>query len=92
MGLVGYGPWGCKQSDTTKEVTHTHTHTHLLAGVITTNGDGKCSLLKCNVFFYDDLLMNPHFIAFMKGQVYGEKMALLANKFSTTDDSLVGYM
>ena len=22
-GLVGYNPWGCKESDTTKQLTHT---------------------------------------------------------------------
>ena len=27
-GLVGYGLWGCKESDTTEQLTHTHTHTH----------------------------------------------------------------
>ena len=29
--LVGYSPWGCKESDTTERVgihTHTHTNTH----------------------------------------------------------------
>ena len=26
--LVGYSPWGCKESDTTEQLTHTHTHTH----------------------------------------------------------------
>ena len=27
--LVGYSPWGCKESDTMEHVhTHTHTHTH----------------------------------------------------------------
>ena len=26
--LVGYSPWGCKESDTTERLTHTHTHTH----------------------------------------------------------------
>ena len=26
--LVGYSPWGHKESDTTKRYTHTHTHTH----------------------------------------------------------------
>ena len=26
--LVGYGPWGHKESDTTEGHTHTHTHTH----------------------------------------------------------------
>ena len=25
--LVGYRPWGCKESDTTERL-HTHTHTH----------------------------------------------------------------
>ena len=25
-GLVGYSLWGCKESDTTKQLTHTHTH------------------------------------------------------------------
>ena len=25
---AGYGPWGCKESDMTKWLTHTHTHTH----------------------------------------------------------------
>ena len=24
-GLVGYSLWGCKESDTTKQLTHTHT-------------------------------------------------------------------
>ena len=29
--LVGYIPWGCKESDTAKQLsTHTHTHTHTL--------------------------------------------------------------
>ena len=27
-GLVGCGLWGCKESDTTMQLTHTHTHTH----------------------------------------------------------------
>ena len=27
-GLVGYRPWGHKETDTTERVTHTHTHTH----------------------------------------------------------------
>ena len=27
-GLVGYSLWGCKELDTTKQLTHTHTHTH----------------------------------------------------------------
>ena len=26
--LVGYSPWGCKELDKTKLLTHTHTHTH----------------------------------------------------------------
>ena len=26
--LVGYSLWGCKESDTTKQLIHTHTHTH----------------------------------------------------------------
>ena len=27
--LAGYSPWGCKESDTTEQLsTHTHTHTH----------------------------------------------------------------
>ena len=25
--LVGYSPWGCKESDTTEPLTHTHMHT-----------------------------------------------------------------
>ena len=25
-----YSPWGCKESDTTEQITHTHTHTHTL--------------------------------------------------------------
>ena len=39
-----------------------------LVCVISTTGEAKCSLLKCNVFFYHDLLMNPNFIAFMMEQ------------------------
>ena len=27
-GLVGYSLWGCKELNTTKQLTHTHTHTH----------------------------------------------------------------
>ena len=30
--LVGYSPWGRKESDTTEQLTHTHTHTHMLHG------------------------------------------------------------
>ena len=26
--LLGYSPWGRKESDTTEQLTHTHTHTH----------------------------------------------------------------
>ena len=26
--LVGYSAWGCKELDTTEQLTHTHTHTH----------------------------------------------------------------
>ena len=26
--LVGYSPWGCKEVDTTEQLTHTHIHTH----------------------------------------------------------------
>ena len=26
--LVGYSPWGCKESDMTERLIHTHTHTH----------------------------------------------------------------
>ena len=26
--LESYSPWGCKESDTTEQLTHTHTHTH----------------------------------------------------------------
>ena len=29
-GLVGYSPWGCKESDMTEQLTHTHTYTHNL--------------------------------------------------------------
>ena len=28
--LVGYSPWGCKESDMTECVHHTHTHAHTL--------------------------------------------------------------
>ena len=28
-GLVGYSLWGCRESDITKQLTHTHTHTHI---------------------------------------------------------------
>ena len=31
-GLVGWRLWGCKESDTTKQPTHTHTHITLLSG------------------------------------------------------------
>ena len=27
-GLVGYSLWGCKESNTTKQLTHIHRHTH----------------------------------------------------------------
>ena len=32
--LVGYSPWGCKESDMTEWLTHTHTHTHSICGKI----------------------------------------------------------
>ena len=28
--LMGYRPWGCKESDMTERLTHTCTHTHML--------------------------------------------------------------
>ena len=28
-GLVGYDLWGCKESDTTEQLTHIHTHTYM---------------------------------------------------------------
>ncbi|KAB0364635.1 hypothetical protein FD754_008791, partial [Muntiacus muntjak] len=28
VSLVGYSPWGCKESNVTEQLTHTHTHTH----------------------------------------------------------------
>ena len=30
--LVGYSPWGRKESDTTERLTHTHTHTQRVQG------------------------------------------------------------
>ena len=51
--LVGYSPWGRKESDTTEWLTHTHTHTHahththtvpLLARL---TSHLKCSLCSC---------------------------------------------
>ena len=27
--LAGYSPWGCKESDTTEQLTHTHTYCHI---------------------------------------------------------------
>ena len=35
--LGSYGPWGCKESDTTRQLTHTHicTHTHTYTHVHT---------------------------------------------------------
>ncbi|KAB0374126.1 hypothetical protein FD755_014382, partial [Muntiacus reevesi] len=29
VSLVGYSPWGCKESNVTEQLTHTHTHTHI---------------------------------------------------------------
>ena len=29
QGLMGYSPWGHKESDMTEQHTHTHTHTHI---------------------------------------------------------------
>ena len=26
--LMGYSPWGCKESDMTEQLIHTHTHSH----------------------------------------------------------------
>ena len=28
QSLAGYSSWGCKESDTTEQLTHTDTHTH----------------------------------------------------------------
>ena len=34
QSLVGYGPWGCKESDMTEPLsTHTHTHTQIDAWI-----------------------------------------------------------
>ena len=30
---VGHSPWGCKESDTTEQLTHTHTHTVVSSGI-----------------------------------------------------------
>ena len=32
--VVGCSPWGLKESDTTKQLTHTHTHTHTVIMII----------------------------------------------------------
>ena len=32
--LVGYSPWGCRESDMTERLTHTHTH--IIITIITT--------------------------------------------------------
>ena len=32
--LVGVSPWGCNESDMTKQLTHTHTHTHICHGMM----------------------------------------------------------
>ena len=37
---MGYSPWGCKESDTTEQLTHTHTHTHTHTPV-----DRRCFIL-----------------------------------------------
>ena len=31
--LVGYSPWGPKELDMTKQLTHTHTHTHTMHSI-----------------------------------------------------------
>ena len=42
--LAGYSPWGCKESDTTKQLsTHTHTHTQ---SMVVESMDTKLWMLK----------------------------------------------
>ena len=32
--LVGYSPWGGKESDMIEQLTHTHTHTHTVLNTV----------------------------------------------------------
>ena len=34
---VGYSPWGCRELDMTKQLTHTHTHIYVTADLATTS-------------------------------------------------------
>ena len=44
--LAGYSSLGCKESDTTEQLTHTHTHTHTAASQAPLSSTVSWSLLK----------------------------------------------
>ena len=50
--LVGYRPWGWKESDTTERLTHTHTHSHTPLGkVIVPVVVGGMDLISIDTYF-----------------------------------------
>ena len=55
---MGYSPWGCKDLDTTEQLTHTHTHTHTqslkehtISLLDAQNLNAKCCTLSSLVLF-----------------------------------------
>ena len=60
-GLVGYSLWGCKQLDTTKQLTHrhtdtqTHTHTHRYTHTHTLLESGQFFLPLIIIIPYSDI-------------------------------------
>ena len=57
--LVGCSLWGCKESDTTEQLTHTHTHTHtqLLTRIQAAPKSNTFCLLTFLSFFLNFLAM-----------------------------------
>ena len=60
QSLVGYGPWGCKESDMTEPLsTHTHTHTHTHTEIIVSFNEHLQSARSCAKPFIYILSFNP---------------------------------
>ena len=65
--LVGYSPWGCKESDMTEYThTHTHTHTHTLRDRSETFCNTIKSVTLCNFVFQSEWQLSSSYYTLYK--------------------------